>query len=237
MLAIAALVVYICRMARTVLPGRTNFPAFGYHPLMPETVETSGLGQMTVLGLIIRQPSNASRIKTLLDEECPWAQWSRGYSHKSTEKLLERGYIQVSKSGRKRRSEDIYEHTDNGLEVFLDWVAKEATVPEPIRDSLLLWLLLAQESELPRIISAIRVREQAATKDLETALALLNRERFTKAFGPPDGSDFKGRMLWAVRSFQVSMFRDTATRFRRMLLLAENLGEGMPVTDSDAYPS
>lgn len=192
---------------------------------------------MTVLGLIIRQPSNASRIKDILDEECPWAQWSRGYSHKSIERLLERGFIEVSRAGRNRRSEDVYAHTPNGLEVFLDWVAKEATVPEPIRDSLLLWLMLAQESELPQIVSAIRIREHAAVKDLETALALLNRERFTNAFGPPDGSDFKGRMLYLVRSFQVGMFRDTATRFKRMLLLAENLGEGLQLADSDVYPA
>ncbi len=193
---------------------------------------------MTVLALIIRQPSNASRLKYTLDEECPWAQWSRGYSHKSIKILLERGYIRVSKTGRNRRSEDVYEHTPDGLGVFLDWVVKEACVPEPIRDSLLLWLMLAKESELSRIVEAIRVREQTALKNLATALALMNQERLAKAFGPSDGSDFNGRMLYAVRCFQVGSFRDTATRLKRMLLLAENLGEGlqMQLADSDVYP-
>jgi DNA-binding PadR family transcriptional regulator len=205
---------------------------------MPETVENpSTLGQMTVLGLIIRQPSNASRLKGLLDEECPWGQWSRTYPYKSAEKLMERGFIRVSKAGRNRPSEAVYEHTQHGLEVFLDWVAKEATVPEPIRDSLMLWLVHAQESELPQVLSTIRVREEAATKNLETALGLLNRERLSGAFGPSDGSDFKGRMLYLVRSFQVSTFRDTVTRIKRMLLLAENLGEGMQLADSDVYPA
>jgi DNA-binding PadR family transcriptional regulator len=237
-LAISTLAVYSCRTTGIVLSGRTDWAGFGYDRLMPETAENSrALGQMTVLGLIIRQPSNASSLKTLLDEECPWGQWSRGYSYKSTEKLVARGFIRISKAGRNRPSEAIYEHTEHGLDVFLDWVAKEATVPEPIRDALLLWLILAQESELPQILATLRLREQTAMKNLETALALLNRERFAGAFGPSDGSDFKGRMLYLVRSFQVGTFRDTVTRLKKMLLLAENLGEVLKLADSDVYPA
>jgi DNA-binding PadR family transcriptional regulator len=174
---------------------------------------------MAVLGLLIQRPDTASHVRVRLAREFWHGRWSRSIAYNDMRDLAEHDLIRRIRKG-ERRSEDIYEATPKGRAALKEWLRDSAKAPPAVRDAMLLWLEHSEESELPEILEVIRELEEIARVEFEAAQTRLNTERTLGRLGPPDGSDWHGRMRDAVLSDLVLM---SGERCRRLMRLREKL--------------
>lgn len=178
---------------------------------------------MAILGLLIQQPDTTSSLRARLIREFPHGRWSRSIVHGDVPILARRGLICKVRAGA-RSSEDVYEATLEGRDAFKQWVSEAAKAPPPIRDAMLLWLELSDESELPEMLQAAREVEATVRAEYEAAQLRLNTERALGSFGPPDGSVWHGRMRHVVLSQLVQICGSNMLLTKRLRQTLENEG-------------
>jgi DNA-binding PadR family transcriptional regulator len=172
-----------------------------------------------VLSLLLDGPATHASIKKRLRLEYPHADWSRSIVNVSLPALVAQGLIVLIGSGA-RRGDDLYEITDDGIVEFRQWAREAGRAVGPLRDALQGWIENSNPEELPRVIATVREVELEASAKLSEAQAFLNSERQLGRCGPPDGSDYQGRVHYAVLMDSVKYWDQ---RVARCKLLRANL--------------
>jgi hypothetical protein len=170
---------------------------------------------MAILGLLIQQPDTPSQLRVRLAREFPHGRWSRSIVYGDVPNLARRRLIRKVRTGEKS-SGDLWESTAKGRALFKEWVSEAAKAPSPVRDSLLLWLEHSDESELPEMLQAVGEVEEAVRAEFEAAQVRLNTERALGNLGPPDGSDWHGRMRYLVLSELVQICGQDTMRLKKL---------------------
>jgi hypothetical protein len=170
---------------------------------------------MAILSLLVGGPDSRSGIRGRLRREFPYGNWSRSIVDTSLPSLLAQELIVLVQSG-EERSEDLYEASGRGVEEFRRWMRESGRAPLPLRDSFQVWIEHSTEAEQPALIQAAREMEEAAKVEVEAALRRLNSERVLGNLGPPDGSDWTGRMRHAVLMEMVLIWQQRAARFKNL---------------------
>jgi DNA-binding PadR family transcriptional regulator len=209
--------VYYCHAAELfVISALAPFVRLGFtSPMPPAKGDLSAL--MAILSLLVGGPESRSGIRSRLRREFPSGNWSRSIVDSSLPSLLEKGSVVLVGSG-EEPSEEIYEASARGVDEFREWMRGSARAPLPLRDSFLLWIEHSTEAELPSLIQAAREMEEAAKAEFDEARRRLNSERVLGNLGPPDGSDWTGRMRYAVLSETVVIWHQRAARLKSLRL-------------------
>jgi DNA-binding PadR family transcriptional regulator len=150
-----------------------------------------------ILSLLLDGPETHASIKKRLRREYPHAGWSRSIVNVSLPALVAQGLIVLIGSG-ERRGDDLYEITEDGIAGFRRWAREAARSVGPLREPLQGWIENSRPEELPRLIATVREVELEARAKLSEAQAFLNSERTLGRCGPPDGSDYQGRVHYAI---------------------------------------
>jgi DNA-binding PadR family transcriptional regulator len=187
---------------------------------------------MAILGLLIQRPDTASHVRVRLAREFPHGRWSRSIAYNDMKDLAKHELIRRVRAG-ERQSEDIYEATPEGRAALREWLRDAAKAPPAVRDAMLLWLEHSEESELPEILEVIRELEEIARAEFEAAQTRLNTERALGRLGPPDGSDWHGRVRDAVLGDLVLMCGERCRRLMRMREKLLNQGRELHAQAAD----
>ncbi len=186
---------------------------------------------MAIIGLLMRRPDSASRIKIRLVEEYPHGRWSRGVAYNDMKSLARRGLIRRVHVA-DRRSEDVYEPAPEGIAAFREFIRDAAGAPPALRDAMLLWLEHSDESELPAILDVISDLEETARAEFEAAQTRLNTERRLGNLGPSDGSDWHGSMRELVLAEQTKTCLNHALRLQKLRVRLQNTRRELHVQES-----
>jgi DNA-binding PadR family transcriptional regulator len=170
---------------------------------------------MAILALLIRRPDTPSRVRVRLAEEFPHGRWSRSIAYNDVPNLAKQGLIRKTQGG-KKKSEDLYEATPEGIATFKEWLSETAGALPPVRDALLLWLEHSEEAELPELIRVVCEAEDAARAEFVGAQVRLNTERALGNLGPADGADWHGQIRYTVLSELMQMCGERAMRLKRL---------------------
>jgi DNA-binding PadR family transcriptional regulator len=186
-----------------------------------------------ILGLFVAEPSTAKNVKARLRREHPKAAWSRSIVNTTVRALVEQDLIVLVHKGRKPDMH-FYEATDKGITEFRRWLAEEARAPVPLRDAFIVWMDHSTEDELPELLTVAREQEETALGELDKAQERMNVERERGRLGPADGSDWNGRMRYAVLSRRVKLCNaqaELAKDFRLNLMQGYHMHRQMPEDD------
>ncbi len=181
---------------------------------------------MAILGLIIQQPDTTRHVRDRLAREYPHGRWSRSIAHNNVKSLAERGLIRKIRDGQKT-SDDLYEATPEGIASFKAWLSHAAKEPAPVRDAMQLWLEHSDESDLPEIIRVVKEVEEAARTEFKDAQTRLASERIQGRLGPPDGSDWGGRIREAVLNETILRCGHQVLRLKNLRATLENPQQGL----------
>lgn len=171
-----------------------------------------------VLGLVVEQPSYASRIAAEVRRQLLFADLAASYSYWALEKLKAEGLVQqVHENGapagtRRAGGQVIYEATVNGVQAFEDWL-RSSPGECSLRDDLLFRLAVARPRDVPTIIELIRSREYvcvAREQALNHVKSVATKERFSCRSVPCDVASDAELMFWRGRI-------DWLRRIREML--------------------
>jgi DNA-binding PadR family transcriptional regulator len=168
---------------------------------------------MAILGLLVSRPDTASGLQRRLAREYPHGRWSRSIAYGDVQNLVKRGLIRKVKRG-EQESEHVYEASPSGLAALKAELRAAASTLAPMREALHLWLEHSSEADMPEILNVIEELEEAARAEYAEASARLTRERAIGRLGPPDGSNWQGRMRDAVLSHAALHYGQEARGFR-----------------------
>lgn len=177
---------------------------------------------MAILGLFIEEPSTTENIKLRLRRRYPHAAWSASIVNTTVPALVNQRLIVRVREG-KKASEHFHEATDRGIAEFAQWMAESQRAPVPLRDPFLVWLENSTEADLPALLSTARRQEEIAVAEHEMAQRRLNRKRDLGNLGPADGSNWNGRVQYAILSHMAAWW-DTQAQLAKNLRL--NLTQG-----------
>ncbi len=186
-----------------------------------------------ILSLFLAGPETHSNIKARLRREYGDARWSRSIVNSSIPALAEQGHVRLLREGEKR-ADDLYEITKQGVGEFRRYMRESPRAPAPLREPLQLWIEHSTPDELPVLLSVIRETELAASSELEAAQLRLHNDRALGKLGPKDGSDWNGRMRYAVLSDRVLYWQQRVERcmgLRQMLTGGRNMHSRRPAAD------
>jgi DNA-binding PadR family transcriptional regulator len=178
---------------------------------------------MAILGLLIQQPDTPSHVRGRLARDFPHGRWSPSIAYNDMRDLARQDLIRRIRMGEKR-SEDVFEATPEGRAALKEWLRDASRAPPAVRDAMLLWLEHSDESEKPEILEVIRELEKIARAEFEAAQTRLNTERMLGNLGPPDGSDWHGRMRNALLTELVLMSGQQCMRLVRLRQKVLNKG-------------
>ncbi len=175
-----------------------------------------------ILSLFLDGPETQANIRARLRKEYAHANWSRSIVDAAIPALLGQGLITLIASG-ERPADSIYQITDNGVEAFKRYIRDTPRAPVPMRDPLQLWIEHSTRDELPVLLAVIKETERAATDEVDAAQKRINSERVLGRLGPSDGSDWNGRVRYALLSDRVRYWQ---ARVARCIHLRKDLIEG-----------
>lgn len=174
-----------------------------------------------MLGLLCERPDSASRVALRLEKGYPHGRWSRTTNYAIFLELAERGAIRKVRSG-KTPPDDLYETTPLGTAEFNEWLREAVKAPPRIRDPMQAWVQHSEESELPELIQAISELQESWRTEYEKAQERLNAELRFGRLGPSDGSDWQGRVRYAVLKDMMTMCAQQVKRCMALRALLEN---------------
>ncbi len=175
-----------------------------------------------ILGLFVTEPSTTKNIRARLRREFPHAVWSASIVSTTIPALVGQGLIVLVREGSKP-SEHFYEATEKGIAEFRRWMAESPRAPSPLRDSFVVWIANSKEDELPELLTAVREKEEEAYAELDAAQRRLRIERDLGSLGRANGSDWNGRMRYAVLSHMAAAWNARVELAKNMRL---NLTQG-----------
>jgi DNA-binding PadR family transcriptional regulator len=175
-----------------------------------------------ILSLFVGQPETVGNVRRRMRLEYAEARWSRSVVDHAIPLLASDGLIILIEAGKKPRDR-LYEITEAGKQEFRRWVRDSSRRPVPIREPLQLWIEHSTPDELPALLAIIMETEEAAKQKLAIAKRRIDAERERGMFGPPDSSDWNGRIRYAISYDRVLYWHGRVARFQamRQLLRAE----------------
>jgi len=168
-----------------------------------------------ILSFFLDGPDTHGNVRDRLRREYADARWSRSITDSAIPSLAAQGYIVLITAG-KKRGDDLYEITELGVEEFKRWIRESSRAPAPLREPLLLWIERSTPDELPALLAILSESERAARREVKRAKERFDEERDSGAFGPPDSSDWNGRVGYAIYADRVIYWRQQVARFGTM---------------------
>ena len=196
---------------------------------------------MAILGLVVQKTDTVNSLGARLVERFPHAQWSRSVAHNSLPSLEKQGLVRLVDHGAERAL-DRYEATDAGVEEFREWLRASSAAPLALRDAVHAKLELAEEEDVPDLITAIREEEEACAREFAAASSRLNVEWQLKRLGPANGGaspgqsapDLRGRVRRALMTDEAMLWGMRARRLRRLRReLEDTVEDGEELGSSD----
>jgi DNA-binding PadR family transcriptional regulator len=195
---------------------------------------------MAILGLVVQKTDTVNSLGARLVERFPHAQWSRSVAHNSLPSLEKQGLVRLVDHGAERAL-DRYEATDAGVEEFREWLRASSAAPLALRDAVHAKLELAEEEDVPDLITAIREEEEACAREFAAASSRLNVEWQLKRLGPANGAslgqsalDLRGRVRRALMTDEAMLWGMRARRLRRLRReLEDTVEDGEELGSSD----
>lgn len=172
-----------------------------------------------ILSLFLDGPETFGNLRRRLERDFSDAHWSRSIVDSSLRSLVAQDQVVLIETGEKP-GDNLYNITDRGLSEFRRALRETPRAPVPVRDPLQLWIEHSTPEELPALLRVIKESETAARRELYAAKRRLDVERSRGGFGPPDNSDWRGRVRYAIFSDKVLQWDDRLNRlasFRRVL--------------------
>ncbi len=118
-----------------------------------------------VLGLVIEQPDNASRLGQRLVERFRAAQFTRSTAHNALARLAQQGLVRAIDERAPGRGgppeSERYEATPRGVEHFHAWLRASSAAAPALREELHAKIEFCGPSDLPQLIDAICAEERA----------------------------------------------------------------------------
>lgn len=168
-----------------------------------------------ILSLFLDGPDTHAGIKDRLRRDFPHAAWAPSIVNSSLPALVTQGLLVLIASGEKR-GDDLYEITEAGIADFRKWMREAPRSTGPMREPLQVWVENSTPEELPRVLGVIRETEREATKKVAEAQKHLNSERMLGRLGPPDGSDYPGRVRYAMLADTVLYWEHRVNRCKAL---------------------
>jgi DNA-binding PadR family transcriptional regulator len=185
---------------------------------------------MAILGLVVRKPDTVAGIRKRLTERFPHSGWSSSVAYSDLTSLAGQGFVRMTAQGEKR-GEDSYEATSGGEEHFRVWLRESSEAAPALHDPTRARLELCEPEDLPMMLRLLEVEEQICSDRFDAARLRLNKARRSGHFGPADGSDARGRMVYALMADDIMIWGNRALRLKR--LRGELEGHGPDVEPDD----
>lgn len=170
---------------------------------------------MAILGLIVRKPDTVAGIRKRLTEKFPHSGWSSSVAYSDLESLDGQGFIRLTVQGEKR-GEDGYEATPEGVAHFRMWLRESSEAAPALHDPTRARLELCEAEDLPAMLPLLVVEERICIDRFDAARLRLNKKRRSGHFGPADGSDENGRLVYALMTDDMLLWGHRALRLKRL---------------------
>ena len=116
-----------------------------------------------VLGLIAQGRTTVAGLKGRLERQFPHANYAPNTASQALKRLAAKGQVRLVEHGGDD-SEDIYEITRQGMNVYEDWLYEIVSVPAPQRDSIQAKLAFLPADGVGRLVAIVKVLEEAAAQ-------------------------------------------------------------------------
>jgi DNA-binding PadR family transcriptional regulator len=181
-----------------------------------------------VLGLVIEQPDNASRLGQRLVERFRSAQFTSSTSHNALKRLAQQGFVRVVADAGHPTDEHRFEATPLGLEHFRAWLRASHAAAPALREELQAKIEFCSPGDLPPLIEAVCAEERACASMFAVAQGRLSEVKLVapaRAAGPEH---------WTTLT-RITALRDEAAmwgmRFKRLERLRVHLEEMQSATE------
>lgn len=132
-----------------------------------------------------------------------------------------------------KRGEDGYEATPEGEAHFRVWLRESSEAAPALHDPTRARLEFCQEEDLPVMLRLLKAEEKICTDRFDGARWRLNKERRSGHFGPADGSDGRGRLVYALMADDILIWGNRALRLKRLREGLEGHGPDIEQPDDD----
>lgn len=170
---------------------------------------------MAILGLVVRKPDTVAGIRKRLTERFPHSGWSPSVAYSNLTSLAGQGFVRMTARG-ERRGQDSYEATRDGEAHFRVWLRESSEAAPALHDSIRARLELCEEEDLPVMLQLLEDEEKVCTDRFDAARWHLNKARRNGHFGPADGSDGRGRLVYALMTDDILIWGNRALRLKRL---------------------
>ncbi len=170
---------------------------------------------MAILGLVVRKPDTVAGIRKRLTEHFPHAGWSSSVAYSDLDSLAGQGFLRMTEQGEKR-GEDRYEATPRGGAHFSEWLREASEAAPALHDATRARLELCAEEDLPAMLPMLQAEEQICADRFDAARLRLTQARRFGRLGPPDGSDGRGRLVYALLTDDILIWGNRALRLKRL---------------------
>jgi len=114
-----------------------------------------------VLGLIAQGRTTVASLRVRLEREFPHANYAPNTAAMAVRRLAAKGQVRlVGEDG--GDAVEVYEITQQGMNVFEEWLYEIVSVPAPMRDAIQARLAFVPASGVGRLVAIIKVLEEAA---------------------------------------------------------------------------
>jgi DNA-binding PadR family transcriptional regulator len=114
-----------------------------------------------VLGLMAQGRNTIAGIRTRLEREFPYANYSPNTATMALKRLADKGHVRLLEHSGDDDA-NVYEITPEGIRVFEDWLYELASVPAPQRDAMQAKLAFLPPHGALRLLAIVKVLEEAA---------------------------------------------------------------------------
>jgi DNA-binding PadR family transcriptional regulator len=189
---------------------------------------------MAILGLVIQQPDTVASVGVRLEERFPRAQFARSAAHNTLPSLAKRGLVTMVQAG-PEPSLDRYAATNEGVELFREWLHESSAGPPALRDAVHAKLELAKEEDLLALIQAIREEERACAEECAPPHARLIAQQRLYRLQPSGGSNWNEKVRSALMVDEALLWGMRARRLQRLRMELEDPGEELesPLADGE----
>ena len=146
-----------------------------YDPLMARLAAGDISPRMLCLGFVVQREDTVGGVKRRLDSRFSSARFDRGSALKNLPSLAAEGLVQLVEKG-DEPSLDRYAATQEGVEYFDEWL-HQTELPPALRDALHCKLEFFELEDIPKLIEAVEVQEEAFTAASGIAHERLGRQQ------------------------------------------------------------
>ncbi len=175
-----------------------------------------------VLGLVIEQPDNASRLGQRLVERFRSAQFTRSTAHNALHRLARQGLVRVVADGGEPIEDHRYVAKPLGVEHFRAWLRACSAMAPALREELQAKVEFCAPEDLPLLIEAICAEERACASMFAAAQGRLSEAELVAPRRSTTAERWSALARGAVLRDEAAMW---GMRFKRLERLRARLEE------------